>query len=159
MLTSAPAAINASIHLSLSFLAANIRAVSPLLFCVFTSAPAWIRMLTHVSFLLGQWLFDHDYRPQRMGEGYVFTGVCLSTGSVPGLGGVVHGPGGVPVPRGVPGPGGLVSQHALRQTPRKRWLQLRTVRILLECILVILYVHGSSCIYQSFNVLMISTNG
>ena len=35
--------------------------------------------------------------------------------------------------------GGLVSQHALRQNPpppRERWLLLRTVRILLECILV-----------------------
>ena len=32
--------------------------------------------------------------------------------------------------------GGLVSQHALRQTPRERQLLLRTVHILLECILV-----------------------
>ena len=84
------------------------------------------------------------YRPQRSCEGYVFTGVCLSTGGVPG-------PGGVPVPGGsasggcllpgrVPAPDGclvwgfgLVSQHALRQTPRERRLLLRTVRILLEC--------------------------
>ena len=64
--------------------------------------------------------------------------MCLSTGGVPGLGGV-PGPGGVcsrgvcswgAWSRGVPGPGGsaltgggclvpggLVSQHALRQTP------------------------------------------
>ena len=51
-------------------------------------------------------------------------------------------PGGVSAPRGgllpgVPGPGGFVSEHALRQTtPRERRLLLRTVRILLECILV-----------------------
>ena len=42
-------------------------------------------------------------------EGYVFTGVCLSTGGVPG-------------PGGMPGPGGGVwSQHALkvsRPTPK-----------------------------------------
>ena len=30
-----------------------------------------------------------------------------------------------------------VSQHALRQTPPSRWLLLRAVHILLECILVI----------------------
>ena len=46
-------------------------------------------------------------------------------------------PKGVPRPRGCPGPGlGGVSQHALRQTPPSRRLLLRTVRILLECILV-----------------------
>ena len=42
-------------------------------------------------------------------------------------------------PRGVSAPGGwfLVSKHALRQTPtQERWPLLRTVRILLECILV-----------------------
>ena len=33
-------------------------------------------------------------------------------------------------------PGGLVSQLTLRQTLRERGLLLRTVRILLECILV-----------------------
>ena len=45
-----------------------------------------------------------------------------------------------PTPRGVsrPTPGGMVSQHALRQTPRQ--LLLRAVRILLECILVMLDV-------------------
>ena len=70
--------------------------------------------------------------PQRSCEGYVFTGVCLSTGGV------------------------VVSQHALQQVcggclllrgclllgglvetpPSGRRLLLRTVRILLECILV-----------------------
>ena len=60
----------------------------------------------------------------------------------------VSGPG-VPGPRdvyvwsgrcvcswGVPGPWWLVSQHALRETPQERLLLLRTVHILLECILV-----------------------
>ena len=60
---------------------------------------------------------------------------------MPALGGVCSGgcvPRGVPgLGRCVPGPGGLVSQHALRQTPPpERRLLLRTVRILLECILV-----------------------
>ena len=72
----------------------------------------------------------------------MFSGVCLSTGvawfwgGVPGPGGV-FAPRGLPGPSGVPGPGELVSQHALRQTPPpERRLLLRTVRILLECILV-----------------------
>ena len=67
------------------------------------------------------------YRPQRSCEGYVFTGVCLSTGGclVPG--------GGVGIPacteaeppppgrdRGAWFQGGLVSQHAPRQTPPGR---------------------------------------
>ena len=46
--------------------------------------------------------------------------------------------------RGVSAPG-VVSQHALRQTPphpRERRLLLRTVRILLECILVALWSVG-----------------
>ena len=66
------------------------------------------------------------YRPQRSCEGYVFTGVRLSTGGGSARGGLV------------PGPGGLISQHALRQTPtpRERWLLLWMVCILLECILV-----------------------
>ena len=58
----------------------------------------------------------------------------------------VHEVHGVPGPGGVCSGGGLllggacswgvVSQHALRQTPQERQLLLRTVRILLECILV-----------------------
>ena len=65
------------------------------------------------------------YRPQRSCEGYVFTGVCLSTGGGclvggSGLGGVCSwedaGSGGV-CSRGVFSQGRLVSQHALRQTP------------------------------------------
>ena len=97
------------------------------------------------------------YRPQRSCEGYVFTGVCLSTGGC--LVSVYRG--------GCLVPGGLVSQHALRQNPppppgetgvpgsrgggvgipacteadppRERRLLLRTVRILLECILVVFF--------------------
>ena len=77
-------------------------------------------------------------------EGYVFTRVCHSvhTGvSRPRprveVGG--SGWGGVQAhTRGVRGGGG-VSQHALRQTPPSRRLLLRAVRILLECILIIVY--------------------
>ena len=61
------------------------------------------------------------YRPQRSCEGYVFTPVCLSTGGMGGLPqcmlGYHHPPG---------------ADH-----PPSRWLLLRTVRILLECILVL----------------------
>ena len=49
------------------------------------------------------------YRPQRRSEGYVFTGVCPQGGRCEWSGECMV--------RGVPGPGGLVSQHALRQTP------------------------------------------
>ena len=97
------------------------------------------------------------YRPQRSCEGYVFTGVCLSTGGVSapkGLGlGVCSR--GVSAPRGVgvgcllPGvcawsgrgcllPGGVGIQACTEaDPPRERRLLLRTVRILLECILLI----------------------
>ena len=89
-------------------------------------------------------------RPRPKGE-VEGSGGCL--GPDPGwrLGGLGGGvsrprPGGVsrlrpegvfrPRPRG-PRPRGGVSQHALRQTPpRNRRLLLRTVHILLECILV-----------------------
>ena len=85
------------------------------------------------------------YRPQRSCESYVFTGVCLSTGGgVPGPGRGLSAPGGgVFAPRGCLVRGGvcsgeLVSLHTLRQTPppRERGPLLRTIRILLECILV-----------------------
>ena len=48
------------------------------------------------------------------------------------------GLGGSPGPHlgGSPGPNWGVYQHALRQTPPSRWLLLRAVCILLECILV-----------------------
>ena len=69
---------------------------------------------------MGIWCVNYYYRPQRTCEGYVFTGVCLS------IGGRGFAPGGCLVwgvcsqgdagPGGVPGRG-LVSRHALRQTP------------------------------------------
>ena len=67
-------------------------------------------------------------RKRSLGQGNMFTGVCLSTGGVPGPGDACSqggsGPEVVPAPGGVPGgdpPGRLL---------------LRAVRILLECILV-----------------------
>ena len=56
----------------------------------------------------------------------------------PHPGGLRCGPGDPPLGVGSPGPHpvGCVSQHALRQTPPPRWLLLRSVRIVLECILV-----------------------
>ena len=82
------------------------------------------------------------YRPQRSCEGYVFTVVCLSTGGLYGPGGFTWSEGGCMVPGGAPGRGGLVSRHALRQTPRERRLLLWTVRILLECILFCSFFGG-----------------
>ena len=131
--------------------------------------------------------YSHNYRSQRSCEGYVFTGVCLSTGGVvsqhalhvvsqhalqqvsggdpsmpcsrsPG-GCLLWGcacsrgcllPGqGVTVPggRGVPAPGGCGGDPVV-----SRWLLLRTVRILLECILVFLRVQNMH------NKLILSTN-
>ena len=80
---------------------------------------------------------------------------CLLQGEgVPGLGGawswrVCLVPGRC-LPQGVPGLGGLVSQHALRQTPppRERRLLLRTVRILLECILVFSFIQWGSLVAE-----------
>ena len=70
------------------------------------------------------------YRPQtKLLKGYVFIPVCHSVQRR--LGGVqVQAQGGV-------------SQHALRQTIPSRQLLLRTVRILLECILVANYFSPS----------------
>ena len=83
------------------------------------------------------------YHPQRSCEGYVFTGVCLSTGglypsmpckwypSMPcsrSLGGVCS--------RGVPALGGSASGGGCGDPPESRWLLLRMLRIQLECILV-----------------------
>ena len=61
-------------------------------------------------------IFFVCYHPQRSCEGYVFTNVCLSTG-------------GSTWPGTPPGPG----------TPPEIRPLLRTVRILLECILVLWY--------------------
>ena len=100
--------------------------------------------------MLAVWTFWYQififYRPQRSCEGYVFTGVCLSTArGVPGPGGGCLVLGGVPGPEGS-APRGLCSGGCLvlggclpactEADPRERWLLLRTVRIQLECILV-----------------------
>ena len=74
---------------------------------------------------------QHDLQHVSRG-GVPGLGVSAPGGS--GLGGLVWG--GVCLVRGVCS-WGLVSQHALRQTPRERRLLLRTVRIPLECILVL----------------------
>ena len=101
------------------------------------------------------------YRPQRSCKGFVFTGVCLSTRGkvcswgclVPGkrlcsggclvLGGVCSGGclvlGGV-CSQWVPGPRWVgIPACTEADTPRQRRLLLRMVRILLECILVLVY--------------------
>ena len=89
-------------------------------------------------------------RKRSLGQGNIFRSVCQefcpwggawSGGwAVPAPRGVVPGPG-VPAPGGVPDPdpapgglGGLVWGGCLVETPR--WLLLRAVRTLLECILV-----------------------
>ena len=59
-------------------------------------------------------------RKRSLGQGNMFTGMCLSTGGVPGLGGLV--------------PGGACLGGAWWRPPRQPLL--RAVRILLECILV-----------------------
>ena len=83
-------------------------------------------------------LFQHFYRPQRSCEDYVFTPVCHS----------VHRGGSASVHAGIPPPPRAGTPRRTRHsppptrhppragTPRSRRLQLRTVRILLECILV-----------------------
>ena len=99
------------------------------------------------------------YRPQRSFEGYVFTCVCLSTGESTWAGTPlgpdtppgtrytpwdqihpryqVHPPGTRYTPPGPGTPPGQVHTHPGPGThPPSRRLLLRTVRILLECILV-----------------------
>ena len=120
---------------------------------------------------------SYIYRPQRSCEGYVFTGVCLSTGGG-GVSASVHAgiphppreqtppgcrhPTGADMPPGSrhpPGsrpplggadtprsrhPPGANTPHGSRHPPKRRPL-LRTVRILLECILVSwVYPSGSA---------------
>ena len=77
----------------------------------------------------------------KLGQGYIFTGVCDSVhgrgGGVPASRGCLLGGGGCLVPGELPCPGGLV------ETPLG-WLLLRAVRILLECILVKVCTFNSS---------------
>ena len=75
-----------------------------------------------VTFFAQPSMFVSYYRPQRSCEGYVFTGVCLSTDQTP------------PTPLGADTPPGADTPQ--EQTPPKRRPLLRTVRTLLECILV-----------------------
>ena len=76
---------------------------------------------------------------RSLGQGNMFTGVCLSTvggawsqGGGAWSQGEVHGPGGA-WSQGVHGPGGC-----LVETPVPGWLLLQAVCILLECILAFL---------------------
>ena len=94
---------------------------------------------------------SHHYPPAtKLGQGYIFTGVCHSVnggmsalgGCVPALGGTCSG--------GVSAPGGSVcSREGLVETPPGRPL-LWAVRIILECILVdnkIIILCGSPLLY------------
>ena len=47
-------------------------------------------------------------------------------------------------PGGVPAPGGACSGGGVWRPPESRQLLLRTVRILLECILVLVYINATT---------------
>ena len=82
-------------------------------------------------------------RKRSLGQGSMFTGVCLSTGGMPGAGSAWSR--GVPARGGGLVLGGLLRAECLVETPPGRPL-LRAVRILLECILVFEHVgHYWSC--------------
>ena len=109
--------------------------------------------------LLRQFHFNPNYRPQRSCEGYVFTGICLSTrgwgcllqcmlgyhppeqtppwSRPPGADPPEQTPPGVDTPLGADTP---QEQTPPRSTPPEIRPLLRTVRILLECILVIISI-------------------
>ena len=123
--------------------------------------------------------FKVHYRPQRSCEGYVFTRVCDSVhkggGCYPSMhcrwypsmpcsrspGGGMSASGGVPAlgrclfwGGACSGAGCLLQGCACfggaMKTPHKsRWLLLRTVRILLECILVIIKVYYKTHISEN----------
>ena len=105
-----------------------------------------VRNLLAIPFSLAWFLVDAPInniitaRKRSLGQGNMFTGVCLSTGGCLVPGGVPD-PGGCLLREGVPGQGGgcLVQGGAGRGgawwRPPGR-LQLRAIRILLECILV-----------------------
>ena len=131
---------------------------------------------------------EYIYRPQRSCEGYVFTGVCLSTGGggvsqhalqvvsqhalqqVSGGGGIqaclaaslqgglllpgVASCGEVCLLRGVPAPKCVcvcVCVCGGDPLPASRWLLLRTVRILLECILAFFLHWRPKCFAVKLN--------
>ena len=118
------------------------------LFCVMYYTPYsvffWTRQTSHVVYLkIHRRLITA--RKRSLGQGNMFTGVCLSTGGclLPGgawprgvcllPGGCLH-PGGGSAPGGPWSQGGVCSQGGPGGDPRG-WLLLRVVRILLECIL------------------------
>ena len=86
----------------------------------------------------------NNYRPQRSCEGYVFTGVCLSTGGVCLSACWDTTPRNRPPPGSRHPPADIPGRHLRQtppwhtpcQTPPERRPLLRTVRILLEFILV-----------------------
>ena len=88
----------------------------------------------------------HCNRPQRSCEGYVFTGVCLSTAGVSASVHAGNPPGSRHTPR---------SRHPLKadtppgaDPPREKRPLLRTVRILLEYILVYVIVQHNEEWFQ-----------
>ena len=99
---------------------------------------------------------SYYYRPQRSCEGYVLTPVCLSTGGLPQCRNTTPGsrhpleqtppqeqtpPEQAPQEQAPPKQASPGSRPPSRAgTPPSRWLLLRMVRILLECILVDLCV-------------------
>ena len=106
-------------------------------------------------------LFLVTTRKRSLGQGNMFTSVCLSTGGVPAPGGCLllggawswgmPGPGSAWSRERVPGPEGLVQEGAWSggtcswggtwwRPPR---LLLRAVRILLECILVFFFLNST----------------
>ena len=97
-----------------------------------TTSPLWTEFLTHAC--------ENITFPQRSCEGYVFTPVCLSTGGLPQCLLGYHPPRADTPPWPLPrdqGPLGSRYPPGSRHPPPSRRLLLRTVRILLECILVI----------------------
>ena len=82
------------------------------------------------------------HRRMSVHRGVPVPGGCLLPGGSAPRGclvreGLLPGAGGVPGPRGVPAPRGIgIPVCTEADTPRERRLLLRTVRILLECILV-----------------------
>ena len=80
------------------------------------------------------------HSPTKLREGNVFTGVCLSTGGMPGPRSLRGGVGvGKPCSRSLPEGWVCKVQPPGRYTPGtdiQWWLPKRVVRILLECILV-----------------------
>ena len=93
----------------------------------FSANPLVIKIFAHVHHVPNNY-----YRPQRSCEGYVFTRFCHSVHRGVCLSACWDTTPQEQTPRG---------EIPLEQTPPPRRLLLRTVRILLECILVIVQLH------------------